>query len=366
MIKSVPVIFCVTAFALLCSCKKSKKENDTAVKKVYKDSLFDQRFEMYGPGFTGGDATYSVPLPDGRIVWIFGDTFIGPITPELTRKKTDPLYIRNCFVMQQGEQMNILHQGKHEEFKSMIIPMEVENGEKTELDIWFWPGDGFVQDNKLKVFLSKFHQAKKGMWGFEFIETVLVEYSLPDLTNEKKIKIPYSKKNGVHYGHSLYEDEDFLYVYGLGNGKPHVARTKYAEISTYWEFFDGMAWTSDPKLSKPMVEINGSEQFSVLKLRNKYVLITQYGGLSRKVYSFISETPYGPWEKEQLLFETPIAYPNQNLFTYNALAHPQFTSKDNLLVSYNTNSMELEDHFTNAGIYRPRFMRVPIDMIFKK
>lgn len=34
-----------------------------------------------------------------------------------------------------------------------------------------------------------------------------------------------------------------------------------------------------------------------------------------------------------------------------------------LLVSYNMNSFKLQDHFENAGIYRPRFIRVPLEMI---
>lgn len=33
-------------------------------------------------GWTGADSTFSVGLPDGRIVWLFSDTFLGPINPD--------------------------------------------------------------------------------------------------------------------------------------------------------------------------------------------------------------------------------------------------------------------------------------------
>ena len=32
----------------------------------------------YQQGWLGGDAAYSVILPDKRVMWLFGDTFIGP------------------------------------------------------------------------------------------------------------------------------------------------------------------------------------------------------------------------------------------------------------------------------------------------
>ena len=40
----------------------------------------DERFELDGPGWVGGDSTYSVELPDGRTLWLFSDSFIGEVT----------------------------------------------------------------------------------------------------------------------------------------------------------------------------------------------------------------------------------------------------------------------------------------------
>jgi len=366
MHKQVFITILLTSF-IFSSCKK-KEANIKIVSKVYQDTIFTKMFDMRDPGFTGGDATYSVELPDKRNIWIFGDTFIGEVSEDNTREKTNPMYIRNCFVVQNEYKMETLHQGSPEEFISMAVPKEVENGKKSELDIWFWPGDGFVNDNKLNVFMSKFYQAEDGMWGFKFLETVLVEYSLPDLKELKKIEIPYSKNTDVHFGHAIYEADEFIYIYGLKEQKPYVARAKYKNIVGEWEFYSrNNTWSLDSSELIPMADIDGSEQFSIIKLKDKYVLITQLGSLSTKVCSFISDKPYGPWTNQQLLFETPVTYQNNELFTYNALAHPQFTNNDNeLLISYNTNSMKLEDHFKNAGIYKPRFMRVPINLIFNK
>ena len=38
-------------------------------------------------GFTGGDGVYSVPLPDGRTAWFFGDSFIGGVREDGSRSE---------------------------------------------------------------------------------------------------------------------------------------------------------------------------------------------------------------------------------------------------------------------------------------
>jgi uncharacterized protein DUF5005 len=352
---------------LLISCGSNNKTEPLLNNSTVRfDSIFYQKFQLSKPGFTGGDGVYSVALKDGRSVWIFGDTFIGEVTNEQTREKTNPMYIRNCFVVQNEDQMITVHKGKPEEFKSVMIPNEIGIEGKNERDIWFWPGDGFEYKNELNVFVSKFHQKTDDMWGFEFLETELVRFSLPDIVEIGKMKIPYSKEIGVHFGHAVLETKEYLYIYGLGNGKPYVARTTYENLNTQWEFFTGTNWVDDVKLAQPMIDFDGSEQFSISKINNQYVFVSQFGKLSKEVYSFISSTPFGPWTNKKLLFETPIDESNKNLFTYNALAHPQFTENNELLISYNTNSFELQDHFVNAGIYKPRFMRVPLRLIFEE
>ncbi|RLD19952.1 MAG: hypothetical protein DRI71_11070 [Bacteroidetes bacterium] len=339
--------------------------NKEAERLTRVDAEFTKRFELSGGGNTGADGTYSVYLPDGRTVWIFGDSFLGTVTPELTREKTNPMYIRNCFMVDDGDSLITLHQGEPSEFKSMIIPPIItdSNFEINERQHWYWPGDGWVDDNQLKVFVSEFFQSEPGMWGFKFKRTAIITYSLPEIEQVSLDTIPYSNVLGIHYGHAVCKTEEFVYVYGLHDGRPHAARI---DGNGSWQFYSGSKWSDEAKDSKPMSDISGSEQFSVFEHEGDFIMIMQEGSLSRKIFSYVAKTPYGPWVNRQLIYETPLPYDNDQLFTYNALAHPQFTQNDELLISYNTNSMQLEDHFKNAGIYRPRFIRVPFEMIIKQ
>jgi hypothetical protein len=282
----------------------------------------------------------------------------------MTRKKITPKFIRNSFVVQDGDSLKTLHQTRPPYNASLVIPPpEPGEEELPETSVWFWPGDGLIEDGKLKVFMSEFTQLDTGMWDFAWLGTSLVTFSLPEIIQEEIVEIPYSQTKQVHYGHAVLEDETYTYVYGAHEGRPHAARYRKGDVMGPWEFYSGKRWINDPAQSGPMGEMHASEQFTVLKIENKYVYITQMELFSKDICSFTSDTPYGPWGNKSLLYTTPIPGNDKNLITYNAVAHPQFTDDSTLLVSYNMNSFVEEDHFRNADIYRPRFIRVPLKLI---
>ncbi|MBI9067078.1 MAG: DUF5005 domain-containing protein [Salinivirgaceae bacterium] len=359
-LKSIINIGILFSINILLSCS-----NTNTPVEVKEDSYFSDLFKRTGGGFTGGDGTYSVELPDGKTLWIFGDTFLGTIEPDGSRKKTNPMYIRNSFVVQDGNELTTLYQKIEGCDHSMIIPPKVIDSEFTitEEMQWYWPGDAFIENNELKVFVSEFHQSDTGMWSFEWKGTALVSFSLPEIKQTSIVHFNFNNEKEIHFGHAVFEDEDYTYIYGLGQGKPYVARVKAGNIEADWEFQTTQGWSPISSESIPMIEMDGSEQFTVMKRKGKYIYITQLGDFSTKICSFTSDKPYTGWSNKKELYSTPLPETKHNLITYNAVAHPQFIENNSLLISYNTNSFLLSDHFKNADIYRPRFIRVPFNMI---
>lgn len=360
------VYLSIIALLVLTTSCGSLKEKESST-KITIDEDFTAAFYTRGEGFTGGDGVYSVLLPDGRTVWIFGDTFVGAVNEDNSRTKTDPIYIRNSFVIQDGMDFKFLCNDSTGPNRSVMIPPHVveSNFEISEYDQWYWPGDGFVIDDQLKIFASEFHQVDTGMWGFEWKKSAIITFSLPDFKQQKVDEFDYGMKTGVHYGHAVLEDSTYLYIYGLGDGKAHVARVDIHNLDSEWEFGHSKGWTKNPMETEPMIDFDGSEQFSLMKIEDTYYYFTQAGGLSDEVYVFSSDNPYSNWEGGNLIFKTELDTTNKNLFTYNALAHPQFVNDKGILVSYNTNSFKLADHYKDAGIYRPRFVRVPLKFLLK-
>ena len=99
------------------------------------------------------------------------------------------------------------------------------------------------------------------------------------------------------------------------------------------------------------------------RLDGKYVLLTQDKSWnSGKIYTFISDTTYGPWRGKTLVYRIP-DLPDSDWYTYNAMAHPQFEDDGRILVSYNVNSNDFSDHKSDVESYRPRFIWVDKKLI---
>ena len=345
------------------SCNVQMDKTGTQTGTPVPDTVFTSLFMGECYGFTGGDGTYSVPLPDGRIVWIFGDTFIGGVNEDNTRQLQDPKFIRNSVVVQDGDSVRTLFQTIDGQKASFAIP-RTDGKQESENDRWLWPGDGLIENGLLKIFYSEFTQQDTGMWGFRWEGTWIGSYSLPGLEELDLQKLYDRKDTPIHFGHAVFVDDTHTYVYGAGDIKnPYAARYPNGNVNGAWEFYTGGSWTNDITRAMPMDDIGISEQFSVFKLKNTCILLTQMGELGPDIYSFTSDTPYGPWDNKQLLYTIPLPDSAHNLITYNALAHPHLIRDHNLLVSYNTNSTELRDHYRDASIYRPRFVWVPLDRI---
>lgn len=360
----------VTLGFLLYGCGGSNKAPEQgASDSAYVDYSFTEFFARDCCGVTGSDGFYSVPLPDGRTVWIFGDSFLGTVNPDGSREKRSPVFIRNAFAIQDGDSLRSLYQVIDGWESSLVIPPEAKKGnEYSEDSLWYWPGDGFVENGKLKVFMTAFYQAEPGGWGFRYTSSNLATFSLPDIQLEKIDHLDYPGEVEIHWGHAVCDDdEDYTYIYGAGDKYPYVARAPKGNILAEWEFYTGTHWTKNAKLAKPMTDFQGSEQFSVIKLKDKYILLTQSGDfLASSLYSMTSDLPYSGWKNKKELYNIKPLEQVKDLFAYNPVAHPKFNKNDELLVSYCVNSFNLEDLFEDASKYRPVFIRIPIDQILEK
>jgi hypothetical protein len=314
------------------------------------DAEFTALFQRDGGGWTGGDGVYSVALPDGRVVWTFGDSFLGTVADDGSRTPGTRL-IRNAAMLQDGDRFTTLHSSTPDNPSAWITP--------PDSDEWYWPSAGLVEGDTLILLWTSVRQAEPGMWGFTYAgHDDAAVFSLPDLTLQRII--PLNDHPAVRFGSALVATPNYTYIYGTedtpGAKYMHVARAQIGNFLGSWEYWDGTGWTTDT-LQSTRIHTGVSSDYSVLRHGDRYVLITQRDGFSPQIVRYEADQPTGPWKNETLLYCTPES--GGNLFTYNALAHPEFTGARGLLISYNVNSFEFIDIFTNADNYRPRFIRVP-------
>lgn len=305
-----------------------------------------------GVGWTGADSTYSVTLPDGRVVWIFSDTFLGPVNPDGSGPRTAP-FINNSFVVQFGTALTTRHGGTAQEPASLVAP---ETG-------WYWAGAGILGAGTLDVTYLQFHRTGDGSFDFAWDRSVLVRFDVATLEPIDTTDLP-SAVPDLHSAAWLTNDDGHPYIYrveDLGADKYlHIARVTGVDLRGDWEFYTGRAWSTDEAASARILR-GVSNEHSVTRVGDRWVLITQdtTEPLSARIVAYFADTPTGPFTDKTLIYTTPET--GGNVFTYNPHAHPELSADGKLVVSYNVNSLVPDDLYADISIYRPRFLDVQLD-----
>ncbi|BFO16351.1 hypothetical protein SHKM778_27390 [Streptomyces sp. KM77-8] len=158
----------------------------TNVKKnAAPETAFNNYAKSTSRGWTGGDSTYSTLLPDGRRLWMFSDTFIGPLNSNGTRPLSAPL-INQSFVVQSGNSMSTITGGSTSDPQALRPPPAANE--------WYWLGDGTIGEadgkERLQIVFHRWERfAPYGVWD---IRLAGIEVSTFDLNN---LSTPISSKN---------------------------------------------------------------------------------------------------------------------------------------------------------------------------
>ncbi len=341
----------------------------------YFDTVFTDYFRRTSSGWKAGDGTISVPLPDGRVLWLFGDSHIAAVD---TNNNTLPclFQIRNCMMVQDSLNRNYfktiidsIHTGVNQ------TPFKLVLSDTT----LFWPDHGYVWNDTVYLFMGRFNNSDMGKFYGEYL--VKLDYPGLHLIG----MYPLHPTNGIIYGRSVLIDTaaDYLYMYGNKLNwivwEPYLARCNVNNIYLPWEYYTGSGWSTLPSQAHKISSEVVSPGYSVVKRNGKYYLISQQNGYllcgqGREIYSCESPTPYGPFTNKQVVYTEESKLNGKYLVSYNAQAHPFFTQNNELLISYNVNNgndtatcyVQCTNVWTDrmdADSYRPKFIRVPFEKI---
>jgi hypothetical protein len=124
------------------------------------------------PKWLGSDGAYSIDLGDGRVLWLFGDSFIS--TSFLNTRRIATM-VRNTVAVQSGYDPSAA---------SMAFYWRMESGKPRSFfpedgQTWFWPGHGIRVGDKLVIFLVATRSTAEGI-GFEHTGWRAVSISHPE------------------------------------------------------------------------------------------------------------------------------------------------------------------------------------------
>lgn len=324
------------------------------------DTALTEKFGSYGDTggrWTGADSAYSLPLPGGRLAWIYSDTFTGSVNADHSRPLDSP-FIHNSIVVDDHGTLSTHTGGTADAPESLVT---VAGGDENQN--WYWFGDATVEGDHLRVMLLEFARTGTGSFDFAFVGTAIASISVSDLTLEGVTPLPTGT---INWGSAIVEEGGYTYLYGVEDLQSqkfaHLARVPSGELtSSPWEYLGESGWTADPAASKRILE-GVSNEFSVTKFQGRYTLVTGDATevLSSKIVMYRSAALDGPFGDKTILYQTPET--SGNVFTYNAKAHPELGNGQSLAISYNVNSFDTDDIYANVDNYRPRYVDVSVQV----
>src|SRR5919198_465167 len=258
-----------------------------------------------GPGWTGGDGALSVPIGNGRTLWIFSDTFLGTVNPDGSRPADSP-FVHNVLAIQDGGCVTTYYGGTDGEPQAFF-----DTGDSSR---WYWLAGGLISGGKLKILLNRYRSTGTGLWDWTFEGNAVAVVSLADV---------------------------------------HVESVPGDEIDdpSAWRYYATTGWPADETASSRQAS-GVSDGFTVVKTQTGHTLNSQGSPLSRNVNEYpAAPRPQGPWLTSVTAATAPD--PGPGLYTYNATVHPEFNDGGQMLIGYSVNSTD-GDH-TSADSYRPRF-----------
>ncbi|SCF33580.1 fibronectin type III domain-containing protein [Micromonospora mirobrigensis] len=311
-------------------------------------------FDVYGDTsgqWSGADRTASVRLPDGRLLWLFSDTFLGPVAPDGSRPRSTA-FVNNSAVVQDGDRLVATVHGGTAEDPRALVPA-------AEADQFHWIGDAQVTGETLQVLVNRYRRTGSSPLDHQLLGTSLATFALPALTPTGVRPLPLDAR--VSWGSELLRDGDHTYVYGTeaaGETKfAHVARVRGTDLSGPWEFWTGRDWSTDDGASARVLSGVGTS-YGVQRVDGRYVLVTHENNLvfSADLVAYTAAAPTGPFDGPDYLYTAPET--DAGHLVYDADLHPELARPGKLLLSYNVNDVDDAVTYADTKVYRPRFVEV--------
>lgn len=309
----------------------------------------------------GGDGAYSIDLGAGRVLWLFGDSFIGDGS---SRGRKDAVVVRNTIAIQKGYDPA----ASSADFSWKTVRGKPEAFFPSQQRFWYWPGSGIRISDRVLIFLMEVEPSGNRL-GFAPRGWDAMLVTNPDEDPERwkviDLKVPETRF-GVIVGSACCTVRDgFLYAFGADADRrgAFLVRWKLSDAAqgnlANIEWWTKGGWLAQDRLARKPAPLFPDAQMEYTvhyeKTLDKFIEVQTGSFLDYCLVYRSSKSLTGPWSGETR-FSCPQDIRVKGLLVYAGKAHPGLAGAD-LVCTYATNSLDGETLLTDNSLYYPVFVK---------
>jgi hypothetical protein len=325
---------------------------------------YQRAFDARHGGWLGADGAHQIPLPDGRVLWLFGDTFTGEADANNVPLPGFRLYGGNSAVIQSGRCFTP-RMGGSPGARSTFIPSRVPG-------TVYWPSEGYIDTTVNPPVVRLWTGVVTLGESFKVVGADLITLSLPDLTLVSRTDAPPPEAlpnvpNLPQIGSgSVLDDGVFVYFYAGAAAvsaeqlalhpewRPwaaghYVARaTKASAVAGPWQYWTGSGWSATFTQAAPIRLADGTAHFvqgpgfGVVRYGVGYLLTGKqslYDWFGPGVNAWYARSPQGPWHPvAQIVPSSPALAGAHQYYGGRLITNVPGTSLDQPMLAYSINT----------------------------
>jgi hypothetical protein len=315
------------------------------------------------PRWLGGDGAVSIALGPGRVLWLFGDSFVAERAPAT---RASARFVRNSVAVQQGTDPS-------DAVMRFYAGRAVDGGPASffaeQGDAWFWPGHGLYHDGALTLFLMRVQgdtssAASLGfrVAGFRAVRVAGADGS-PDAWRIEDLQVPDTGSFNV-VGATVLREGEHVYAYAVREPGDHAVALLRWPLADFLAgelkhptWFAGAGRGFGSEREPAVVIAGGAPEFSVSPApRGGYVQVQAHGFGAAAIGLRFAPAPAGPFGDAVHAYR-PEEGARANVLIYAARAHPELGGAD-LVVTYASNTLDGDVLMEDLSLYFPRFVRI--------
>lgn len=313
----------------------------------------------------GGDDAYSIDLGAGRILWLFGDSFIAT-SP--AGKRQESLMVRNTLAIQRGYDPSSASIKFYWRTKNRKPASFFAESPK----VWYWPGHGIRVDGRLLIFLMKIHATKSGL-GFEAFGWSVVAIDNPDDEPShwklRWLQVPQNDLQVIIGSASVIRINEFVYAFSTQESTAkhdvYLVRWPLAKAGEgdlrepYWWCGEKYGWVSQELVSRRASAVFSGAQTEFTVHRdprlNRFIQVQTVGFGAANMAFRSADRLTGRWSSLENFYRPPES-DRAGTMVYAGKMHPALTGSD-LVFTYVVNRTDFGELVNDSSVYYPRFLK---------